>query len=164
MPGMPTYCFCGCGRRVRFAKKRLSTMGGEIRATVAALRTVSKPLAHRSDDDEAKQKINTLIEHGDESEAMFAGIIHGTLHAPAPPVQRQFHDWRRAAIGIASLHLQLGQDERAVEEAALPTEWVECDRLIGQAHRARDPRGDDRERAQPEVLVAWGLTLEGQKV
>lgn len=102
---MASYCFCGCGRRVRFGKKRLSRHGASAAETVNLLGLVSLPLV--SSDPETKTKVLMLIDHGEQIRDIYQGMIHGTVAAPAMDVQRQIFSWENTAPALAAKHLEM---------------------------------------------------------
>jgi hypothetical protein len=106
MRSVSEVCFCGCGRRVRFTKKRLSRHGAQADATLAALRNISAKLV--SSDADATAKLQRFIEHGEEIRNLYRDIIHGVAHAP--PVgsfQTQIFAWERDARGLVQAHRRL---------------------------------------------------------
>lgn len=102
---MASHCFCGCGRRVRFGKKRLSRHGARAAETVKVLREVSLTLVRA--DPEATRTVQTLIDHGDQIRDLYQGIIHGTALAPKMDTQRQIFEWENTAPTLAAKHLRM---------------------------------------------------------
>ena len=61
---MAADCFCGCGRRVRFGKKRASSHGAEVQRLVAVLETLGPPLVEAQGTDNQRHQLSRLIADG----------------------------------------------------------------------------------------------------
>jgi hypothetical protein len=155
-------CFCGCGLRVRFGNKRLSERGQQVREVVDALEGVSLPLVSSSP--EHREKIERLIAHGRQYEAMLAGVIHGDVRPPDMAAQRQFFAWWEAADGIATAHLdrlrkyvQADERKRQDEEAIKARKRAMKEALA--EHRLGRPLTDEYRRLMDfdEKLIAEAL-------
>lgn len=98
-------CSCGCGQKVRFAKKRMSNWAAEATDTVATLRSLSLPLV--AGDPEATQKIETLIDLGDHFVSTFyeSSTARSSRHHPSTSAG-SFDAWQKTAGRIASSHVR----------------------------------------------------------
>jgi hypothetical protein len=119
---MASYCYCGCGRKVRFAKKRFSSWGDEAHRLTAALSEVSRPMIRRSDPDRLAG-LDGLIQHGRSFEAGFLALIHDSADAPEHPVaiRRAWEEWRSDARRIASSHIGTARELGALTGVDDPT-------------------------------------------
>lgn len=130
-------CFCGCGRKVRLANKRLSQWAYEAADIVDGLERFSRPLTVDRPNEHAH--VEALIEQGQQFASVFKGIIHGELQAP-PTMQgmdyRRAHDrWRLEAIRIAAGHTRQFNEQRAEQAATWSANERLLDRFLGPISR-----------------------------
>lgn len=115
---MASTCFCGCGQRVRFAKKKMSGWGAETVQIIEVLERVSLPLM-RDHEDQQKQ-IQVFIDHGNKYGDFWKSAVHGY----APPtaeglaMREEFFRWRENASGLARSNLALVCEIRKLETTA----------------------------------------------
>lgn len=103
---MAEYCFCGCGRRVRFSKKRLSRLGARVEATLGALTSTTLPLTGDP------QPVERLIHEGEQIRDLYAGLVHGTRVAPPVGMQARMFEWERDAGRVAQKSLRRAGGKR----------------------------------------------------
>ena len=84
-------CFCGCGRRVRFGRKRASGHGAEVRRLLAILETVVVPMANSRGTPHQRAELARLIADGRTLERLFQSMAHG--HPVAPPPISGISGW-----------------------------------------------------------------------
>ena len=97
---MAAYCFCGCGRKVRFANKRLSKRGAKSRGISRNVEGHS-PTGSPENSTEEKQ-VQELIRRGEQVRAMYAEVVHGHIPAPDRHVQAAVFEWERDAGKVAT--------------------------------------------------------------
>ena len=78
------YCFCGCGRRVRFGRKRASGHGAEVRRLLAVLETVGVPTADAQGTAHQRSELTRLITDGGMLDSLFQNMAHGLPVTPPP--------------------------------------------------------------------------------
>lgn len=98
---MATFCFCGCGRKVRFASKRLSSYGSEIRVRLRQLGYVAE-VVRRSGSEDELATILRFVDEGKRLQQMLVEVIHGTGMAPTMREQAVFHEWLKTAGNIGA--------------------------------------------------------------
>lgn len=110
-------CFCGCGRRVRFTKKRLSKRGENVDRCLAILQNLSLVITRGEPE---QQEVHRLIDDGHRIRAWYRDIIHDA--APAPPMHVQTsifereHDAGRLAARHASISARSSEANRVFDE------------------------------------------------
>ncbi|MGI8801016.1 MAG: hypothetical protein ACR2KV_02425 [Solirubrobacteraceae bacterium] len=102
---MAETCYCGCGREVSGEDLDLSETGQNIREILDVLRNLSLPLSQEIP--EAKEKITSLISHGERFDELIAGMIHGTLEPGGADVSKQMSAWLQTAGSVADTHMRL---------------------------------------------------------
>ncbi len=102
---MAVTCYCGCDREVEGEDLELSETGQNIREILDVLRNLSLPLSQEIP--EAKEKITSLISHGERFDELVAGMIHGTIEPPPADVARQMSAWLQTAGSVADAHMRL---------------------------------------------------------
>ena len=92
---MASQCFCGCGRKVRFASKRLSAWGADAERLTLKLQTEVLPQLPPTH--ELRQAAEMLVVQGRRFQEVFRELIHGTLAAPPTTegmeFRAAFHLW-----------------------------------------------------------------------
>ena len=117
---MASYCFCGCGRQVRFSEKRFSRHGAETEGVLEVLEEVSTPIVAR--DTAARARVEALISEGKRYWAYWRGMIHdgvGPTVGDGVQTHDNFGHWRREAGRLAESHLRAleARSERERTEA-----------------------------------------------
>lgn len=102
---MAETCYCGCDREVTGEDLGLSETGQNIREILDVLRNLSLPLSQEIP--EAKEKVTTLIAHGERFDELIAGMIHGTVSAIGEDASKQMSAWLQAAGSVADTHMRL---------------------------------------------------------
>jgi hypothetical protein len=101
------YCFCGCGRQVRFSEKRFSKQGAETERILEVLENISVPIVR--EDSGASARVDALIGEGRDYWAYWRGMIHdGVAPTVGDGVRTgdSFGDWKREAGQLADSHLR----------------------------------------------------------
>ncbi len=117
---MARYCFCGCGRQVRFAEKRFSKWGAETDRILEILESVSTPIV--KEDATASARVEALISEGRTYWAYWRAMIHdgvGPSVGDGVQTRADFTHWKRAAGRLAAAHVRASDAERPV--ASPPT-------------------------------------------
>lgn len=108
---MANYCSCGCGRKVRFAKKRLSGRAGDADKLIANLRAWPLEFAQVP---EEKQEIEELIAAGEQFRDYWWSIVHGTTPAPSTTegvvIGNEFATWEDLSTAVVMRHMA-GMDD-----------------------------------------------------
>jgi hypothetical protein len=96
------YCFCGCGRRVRFGTKRSSSHGAEVRKLLTVLEATAVPVADARGSATQRDQLTRLISDGRELERLFRDMAHGNPVAPPPisGISGWFRDAKRVALAF----------------------------------------------------------------
>lgn len=95
---MAAECFCGCGRRLRFGKKRASGHGAEVRRLLHVLKAVEPVVKSRGTPSQQAQHARLLAD-GHTLDGLFESMAHGLPVAPPPisGVRGWFADATRVA-------------------------------------------------------------------
>ncbi len=104
---MASHCSCGCGRKVRFAKKRISESAGDADNLIAKLQDL--PLQMAMGDPEEEAAINKMIAEGEAFRDFWWGIVHGSVRAPTTPegveIGSRFAAWEDDATAVVANHM-----------------------------------------------------------
>lgn len=96
---MAAHRVCGCGRRVRFGRKRSSSHGAEVRKLLGGLEAIAVPIADARGSATQRDQLTRLISDGRELERLFREMAHG--EPVAPPPMSGISGWFRDANRVA---------------------------------------------------------------
>jgi hypothetical protein len=99
------YCFCGCGRQVRFSDKRFSKEGADTARILEALEGIPAPTV--PEDDAVSSTLEALISEGRVYWIYWRNAVHdgvGTTLGDPAQTYRAFRDWKREARQLARSH------------------------------------------------------------
>jgi len=140
---MATRCFCGCGRKARFSKKRVSEWGAETDQILQALEAVSLPLVR--DHPEEQRIVQRFIDDGQQYRVFLRDLVHGEFPLPPgsdgsnyPEASARYTDeflhWQAHAGGLVKSHLEAVNEARrtgemqGAAEAMMPGFWSQYEK------------------------------------